>query len=62
MIFFLHFLGVASVQSEAIPTAEAAPQAEDPLQGKFTWKISGFSKLTSRKMYSETFVVGTYKW
>jgi hypothetical protein len=53
---------LTSVQSEAVPVAEVAPQSEDPLQGKFTWKINGFSKLTTRKMYSETFVVGSYKW
>ncbi|XP_060169981.1 ubiquitin C-terminal hydrolase 13-like isoform X3 [Lycium barbarum] len=35
---------------------------EDPQTSRFTWKIENFSRLNVKKLYSDTFVVGGYKW
>ncbi|KAI5434356.1 ubiquitin carboxyl-terminal hydrolase 13, variant 3, partial [Lathyrus oleraceus] len=34
----------------------------DPPQTRFTWRIDNFTRLNTKKLYSEVFVVGTYKW
>ena len=34
----------------------------EPLEGTFTWKIPEFSQISSRKKYSEKFVIGGYAW
>ncbi|CAN8269436.1 unnamed protein product [Cochlearia groenlandica] len=46
---------------EAVDTVENPP-AEDPPTLKFTWTIPMFTRLNTRKLYSEVFVVGDYKW
>ena len=38
-----------------------APIVDDPPSGRFTWTIENFSRL-SKKIYSDTFHVGGYKW
>ncbi|KAH7420842.1 hypothetical protein KP509_13G025300 [Ceratopteris richardii] len=49
--------------TDEIPSVENRPQvADDPVMGKYTWKIDNFSKLNIRKYYSDTFVIGGYKW
>ncbi|CAN4120118.1 unnamed protein product [Withania somnifera] len=35
---------------------------EDPQTSRFTWKIDNFSRLNIKKLYSDTFLVGGYKW
>ncbi|XP_020087505.1 ubiquitin carboxyl-terminal hydrolase 12-like isoform X1 [Ananas comosus] len=52
---------------EVVPAAETAAvvenqPAEDPAVSRFTWRIENFSKLNIRKLYSEVFLVGGYKW
>ncbi|XP_015867926.2 ubiquitin C-terminal hydrolase 12 [Ziziphus jujuba] len=37
-------------------------QVEDPPTMKFTWTIENFSRLNTKKHYSEIFIVGGYKW
>ncbi|TXG58062.1 hypothetical protein EZV62_015891 [Acer yangbiense] len=37
-------------------------QVEDPPSMKFTWTIENFSRLNTKKHYSDVFVVGNYKW
>jgi len=37
-------------------------EEEDPLEGTFTWKITEFSALQTKKTYSDTFSIGGYKW
>ncbi|KAH8955667.1 hypothetical protein BDL97_08G152600 [Sphagnum fallax] len=49
-------------QGESVPTVENQPVTEDPLTGKFSWTIEGFSKVNTRKHYSEIFSVGGFKW
>ncbi|XVE61338.1 hypothetical protein DITRI_Ditri06bG0031400 [Diplodiscus trichospermus] len=37
-------------------------QVEDPSSMKFTWTIENFSRLNTKRLYSDIFVVGGYKW
>ncbi|XP_060172932.1 ubiquitin C-terminal hydrolase 13-like isoform X1 [Lycium barbarum] len=37
-------------------------QQEDPQTSRFTWKIENFSRLNVKKLYSDVFAVGGYKW
>ncbi|KAK3205536.1 hypothetical protein Dsin_019582 [Dipteronia sinensis] len=48
-------------QPEAANAAENQP-VEDPPSSRFSWKIDNFSRLNTKKHYSEVFVVGGYKW
>ncbi|KAI4308350.1 hypothetical protein L6164_031433 [Bauhinia variegata] len=48
-------------QPEAANTVESQP-VEDPPSSRFTWRIDNFSRLNTKKLYSEIFVVGGYKW
>ncbi|KAJ3707257.1 hypothetical protein LUZ61_010962 [Rhynchospora tenuis] len=43
-------------------TAESQQQIEDPPISRFTWAIENFSRVNAKKLYSEVFVVGGYKW
>lgn len=35
---------------------------DEPQASRFTWTIDDFSRLSVKKLYSEAFVVGSYKW
>lgn len=35
---------------------------DEPQASRFTWTIDNFSRLTTKKLYSDVFVVGGYKW
>jgi len=48
-------------QVEAASTVENQP-VEEPPSMKFTWTIENFTRLNTKKHYSDTFVVGGYKW
>ncbi|KOM53380.1 hypothetical protein LR48_Vigan09g203900, partial [Vigna angularis] len=48
-------------QPETANTVESQP-VEDPPSSRFTWRIDNFSRLNTKKLYSEIFVVGGYKW
>ncbi|KAJ0922799.1 putative ubiquitinyl hydrolase 1 [Helianthus annuus] len=52
--------GSQSVEENA--NAVDAPIADDPPSVRFTWTIENFSKLTGKKLYSNVFFVGGYKW
>ncbi|XP_047329701.1 ubiquitin C-terminal hydrolase 12-like isoform X2 [Impatiens glandulifera] len=50
---------------EVVPTENAitaVAQPDDPQSARFTWKIDNFSRLNNKKLYSDTFYVGGYKW
>ncbi|KAK8942800.1 Ubiquitin carboxyl-terminal hydrolase 13 [Platanthera zijinensis] len=47
--------------NETPTTAEIQP-VEDPPASRFTWTIENFSRLNTKKLYSEIFVVGGYRW
>ncbi|KAG6690566.1 hypothetical protein I3843_10G021400 [Carya illinoinensis] len=48
-------------QVEPASTVENQP-VEDPPSMKFTWTIENFTRLNTKKHYSDVFVVGSYKW
>ncbi|KAK1313721.1 Ubiquitin carboxyl-terminal hydrolase 13 [Acorus calamus] len=48
-------------QAETPSTVENQ-QVEDPPSSRFTWTIENFSRLNTKKHYSEIFFVGGYKW
>ncbi|RYR45826.1 hypothetical protein Ahy_A07g031608 isoform D [Arachis hypogaea] len=48
-------------QPEAANTVESQP-VEDPQSSRFTWKIPEFSRMNTKKLYSDVFIVGGYKW
>ncbi len=48
-------------QGETVSTVDNHP-ADNPQTGKFTWTLDHFSKINLRKHYSESFMVGGYKW
>ncbi|XP_013611723.1 PREDICTED: ubiquitin carboxyl-terminal hydrolase 13 isoform X1 [Brassica oleracea var. oleracea] len=49
-------------QPEAAATTVENPPAEEIPTLKFTWSTQGFTRLNVRKLYSDIFVVGDYKW
>ncbi|KAJ4979070.1 hypothetical protein NE237_009850 [Protea cynaroides] len=48
-------------QAETASTVENQP-VEDPPLSRFTWTIENFSRLNTKKHYSDIFYVGGYKW
>ncbi|KAJ8630254.1 hypothetical protein MRB53_023577 [Persea americana] len=48
-------------QTKAASTVENQP-VEDPPSSRFTWTIENFSRLNTKKHYSDVFFVGDYKW
>ncbi|KAK6929003.1 Ubiquitin carboxyl-terminal hydrolase 7, ICP0-binding domain, partial [Dillenia turbinata] len=48
-------------QAETASTT-GAQSVDDPPSARFTWTIENFSRLNAKKLYSEVFVVGGYKW
>ncbi|KAK3120269.1 hypothetical protein QOZ80_9AG0684800 [Eleusine coracana subsp. coracana] len=47
--------------AEVASTAESQP-AEDPQMSRFTWTIDNFTRFNGKKLYSDVFVIGGYKW
>ncbi|CAL1374042.1 unnamed protein product [Linum trigynum] len=47
--------------AEPATTADAQ-SVDDPPSARFTWTIDNFSRLNTKKFYSDVFVVGGYKW
>ncbi|KAL6327368.1 hypothetical protein AAG906_018970 [Vitis piasezkii] len=48
-------------QPDAASTVDAQT-VEDPPSARFTWTIENFSRLNTKKLYSDVFYVGGYKW
>ncbi|XP_047307163.1 ubiquitin C-terminal hydrolase 12-like isoform X2 [Impatiens glandulifera] len=48
------------VPAETSNTAEV--QSDDTPSARFTWTIDNFTRLNNKKLYSETFNIGGYKW
>ncbi|CAI8586565.1 unnamed protein product [Vicia faba] len=42
--------------------ANPVEPAEDPTPTRFAWKIDNFSRMNTKKLYSDVFVVGSFKW
>nr|ACJ04334.1 ubiquitin specific protease 12 [Nicotiana tabacum] len=58
---------VEGPQPMEVATADTAstvdgPPVDDPPSARFTWTIENFSRLNSKKLYSDVFHVGGYKW
>ncbi|KAK4784849.1 hypothetical protein SAY86_019217 [Trapa natans] len=49
-------------QAETASTVDSPAAADESPSGRFTWKIDNFSRLNVKKLYSDIFVVGGYKW
>jgi hypothetical protein len=47
--------------AEVASTAESQPP-EDPKMSRFTWTIRNFTRFNGKKLYSDVFVIGGYKW
>ncbi|XP_021625341.1 ubiquitin C-terminal hydrolase 12 isoform X4 [Manihot esculenta] len=43
-------------------SAVDAQSVDDPPSARFTWTIDNFSRINTKKLYSDTFNVGGYKW
>lgn len=62
---FLYFCclckSLVVAQPENANNVENQP-VEDPPSSRFTWRIDNFSRMNTKKLYSDIFVVGGYKW
>ncbi|CAH1438219.1 unnamed protein product [Lactuca virosa] len=61
------FAATEGPQPMEVAPAEAAnaveaPTVDDPPSARFTWTIENFSRLSNKKLYSDVFFVGGYKW
>ncbi|CAN1298219.1 Ubiquitin C-terminal hydrolase 12 [Linum perenne] len=56
-----YFLLPSLVAPAETATTEAQ-SVDDPPSARFTWTIDNFSRLNTKKLYSEVFVIGGYKW
>ncbi|KAI4339301.1 hypothetical protein MLD38_024261 [Melastoma candidum] len=55
--------GPQPMEAQADTTSIVDTQtAEDPPSGRFTWAIENFSRLNVKKLYSDIFHIGGYKW
>lgn len=57
-IFGLQFLVAPAEAASAVD----AQSVDDPPSARFTWTIDNFSRINTKKLYSDTFNVGGYKW
>ncbi|KAJ4898182.1 Ubiquitin carboxyl-terminal hydrolase 13 [Raphanus sativus] len=57
-----HPMEVAQPEGAAAGAVVENPPVEEPPTMKFTWLIPGFTRLNTRKHYSDVFVAGGYKW
>jgi ubiquitin carboxyl-terminal hydrolase 7 len=44
------------------PNTADAQSVDDPPSARFTWSVENFSRLNTKKLYSDVFSVGGYKW
>lgn len=58
---FLHALVLAVAPAETTNTVDAQA-VDNPATGRFTWTVEKFSRLNMKKLYSDPFKVGGYKW
>ncbi|CAI0442336.1 unnamed protein product, partial [Linum tenue] len=52
----------SSVAPAEPATTGDAQSVDDPPSARFTWTIDNFSRLNTKKLYSDVFVVGGYRW
>ncbi|XP_057462933.1 ubiquitin C-terminal hydrolase 12-like isoform X2 [Actinidia eriantha] len=51
-----------AVAPEETTNTVDAQAVDDPPSARFTWTIENFSRLNTKKLYSDIFYVGGYKW
>ncbi|KAG8650973.1 hypothetical protein MANES_07G083000v8 [Manihot esculenta] len=54
--------GPQPMEATAETASADAQSVDDPPSARFTWTIDNFSRLNTKKLYSDIFVVGGYKW
>lgn len=59
--FFLHALVLAGAPADTTNTVDAQA-VDDPASARFTWTVEKFSRLNVKKLYSDPFNVGGFKW
>lgn len=65
--FVLYGLGFKLVFDFVVAPVDGAgtvdnQASEEPQASRFTWAIENFSRLNVKKLYSDVFTVGGYKW
>lgn len=55
----LYFLEVATADTSSTVNAQAV---DGPASAQFTWTVENFSRLNVKKLYSNPFNVGGFKW
>lgn len=58
----MRVIPIFSVAPAEAGNAVDAPTVDDPPSARFTWTIENFSRLSNKKLYSDVFFVGGYKW
>lgn len=53
---------IVVAQTEGTNAVESQTVEEPAQASRFTWTLENFSRMNVKKQYSETFVVGSYKW
>ena len=59
IMIFMWIVLVAQAETKSTVEAHAV---DDPPSARFTWTIDNFSRLNTKKLYSDVFFVGGYKW
>ena len=59
IMIFMWIVLVAEAETTSTVEAQAV---DDPPSARFTWTIDNFSRLNTKKLYSDVFFVGGYKW
>lgn len=64
---FIVYLIVLAIFNFLVAPADNAANVEtqasdEPQASRFTWTIENFSRMNTKKLYSDVFVVGSYKW
>ncbi|XP_057980719.1 ubiquitin C-terminal hydrolase 12-like isoform X2 [Malania oleifera] len=54
--------GPQPMEAQAETASTDTQTVEDPAPARFTWTIECFSRLNTKKLYSDIFYVGGYKW
>ena len=62
LVFSFSYLILLSVAQPDTASAVDAQTVEDPPSARFTWTIENFTRLNTKKLYSDVFYVGGYKW
>jgi hypothetical protein len=51
-----------AVEIQETSTSANHASGDQPLSGKYTWRITNWSRMADSKQYSDKFEIGTYIW